>query len=123
MAGDFDAIERDPVAARMLAIIRADNPLGDFGRYRSVFEMSFGLEGFTPTADAAPTLGQVGTHALSPTAVITTYLDVQAEPAALDEFIGLLAAAHPWETPVIEVAKGAVTLIDRMVNPRASDSA
>jgi hypothetical protein len=41
----------------MLAIVRGDNPLGDFGLYRGVVELHPGWENFEPTAGATPTLG------------------------------------------------------------------
>ena len=104
LAADPEAIERDPASAAMLAIIRADNPLGDFGLYRGVFEVAFGLEGFIPTAAARPTLGGAGAAALSPTVIITTYAAADADPGAVDAAIEALVRAHPWEIPVIELA-------------------
>ena len=111
LAGDFAAIERDPTASRMLAIIRADNPLGDFDLYRGVFEVSLGIEGFTPTAAARPTHGRAGASTLSPTAVITTYADASADQGAVAAALEALVRAHPWETPVIECADHEVQLI------------
>ncbi len=101
--GRLDAIESDPVAAAILAVIREDNELGDFGLYRSVFELSLGLEGFTPTPAAAPTLGAAGTNTLSPTAVITTYVTAEVADARLDALLSELAQHHPWQIPVIEL--------------------
>lgn len=105
MAGDLEAIERDPTSAAMLAIIRADNPLGDFGLYQGVFETAFGLEGFIPAVGARPTLGAAGAATLSPTVTITTYAAAEADPAAVNAAIEALVHAHPWEIPVIEVAQ------------------
>ncbi len=112
LAGDFASIERDPTASLMLAIIRADNPLGDFGLYRGVFEVSFGLEGFIPAADAQPTLGRAGAAALSPTLIITTYAAADADPSAVDAAIEALVRAHPWEIPVIELADVALAAVE-----------
>jgi len=113
LTGNLAAIESDPTAAKMLAIIRAANPLGDFDLYRGVFELSLGMEGFTPTARAQPTEGKAGIPALSPTAVITTYVDAGADRgevlAALDE----LMRAHPWEVPVIELSDETIRLVQR----------
>ncbi|SFF78137.1 hypothetical protein SAMN05518801_101478 [Novosphingobium sp. CF614] len=36
LAGDGQAGERDPVLARVLGVIRDDNPLGDYGLYAGV---------------------------------------------------------------------------------------
>jgi hypothetical protein len=113
LAGDGQAIERDPTAAKMLAIIRADNPLGDFGAYTGVVEISFGLESFVPTAAATPTLGAAGTPAISPTAILTTYVDEAADPELVRAALRALAMAHPWETPVIEFDETPVELIGR----------
>lgn len=100
--GNGDAIERDPAAAAMLAVIRADNPLGDFKLYNGVCEISPGWESFQPGPDAKPTMGSAGERPLSPTAIITTYADADADLApALDA----LMAAHPWEIPVIELSE------------------
>ncbi len=113
MGGDAQAIEDDPTAAKMLAIIRADNPLGDFGAYKGVVEISLGLESFVPTAAAAPTLGVAGTPAMSPTAILTTYVDEGADPELVRMALRQLAMAHPWETPVIEFDETPVQLIAR----------
>jgi hypothetical protein len=40
LAGDRQALEDDPALAAMLAIVRGDNPLGDFGLYRGVMELA-----------------------------------------------------------------------------------
>ncbi len=97
------AIETDPVAAAILAVIREDNELGDFGLYRGVFELSLGLEGFTPMPEAAATLGAAGTNTLSPTAIITTYVPADVSDARLDALLVELAQRHPWQIPVIEI--------------------
>lgn len=106
--GDGDAVEHDPAAAAMLAVIRADNPLGDFKLYRGVCEISPGWESFQPGPGAEPTMGSAGERALSPTAIITTYADADADLAPALE---ALMAAHPWETPVIELSE--VQLLER----------
>ena len=103
-AGDLAAIERDPCAAEILALIRSDNPLGDFGVYRGVFEVALGLEGFKATEDARPALGRAGADMLSPTAIITTYVASDAAADEVDAMIAALARAHPWEVPVIELS-------------------
>jgi hypothetical protein len=113
LGGDSQAIERDPTAAKMLAIIRGDNPLGDFADYQGVVEISLGLESFVPTATAAPTLGLAGTPAISPTAILTTYVDEGADPELIRAALRQLAMAHPWETPVIEFDETPVQLIGR----------
>jgi len=111
--GDLSAIERDPAAARMLAIIRAENPLGNLRLYKGVFEVSLGVEGFTPTAQATPAAGASGSNTLSPTAVITTYFDTASDREHMNAIFEEILAAHPWETPVIELSNGPVQLLER----------
>ena len=102
LRGELAAVEADANAAAVLAVIRAANPLGDFALYQGVFEISLGLEGFTATDRAMPTTGAAGTNTLSPTLVVTTYIDATADPTQIDKALQQLMLAHPWETPVIE---------------------
>ena len=104
LAGDRAALDRDPALLALLTIIRAPNPLGDFGIYSSVVELAPGWELFTPAAEAAPALGTAGVEQLSPTAVLTVHVDAGIPPSALDPLLDALLAAHPWEVPVIELA-------------------
>jgi hypothetical protein len=99
LAGKPDALEADPAAGAILAIMRGANPLGDFGPYQEVVEIAQGWEGFRPTEAARPALGEAGKTALSPTVILTTYAPANADvDGALAELLG----AHPWEVPVIE---------------------
>lgn len=102
MTGDEAALERDATAAAIMAVIRADNPLGDFSLYKGVCEIAPGWESFRPGPDARPTLGTSGERSLSPTAILTTYADAQADISAA---LAALMAAHPWEVPVIELSE------------------
>lgn len=102
LSGDAAALERDAIAAALLAVIRSDNALGDFGLYHGVAKIGIGWESFTPSPTATPTLGSAGATALSPTVVLTTYAPAEAD---IDEALGALMAAHPWEVPVIELAE------------------
>jgi hypothetical protein len=113
LEGNVAAIESDPVAAKMLAIIRDRNPLGDFDLYQGVFELSFGLEGFTATERAQPTAGERGHATLSPTLTITTYVDAAASRGDVAAVIEELVRAHPWEVPVIELSDAVVQLVER----------
>ncbi|MGV3513079.1 MAG: hypothetical protein ACO1OX_13855 [Novosphingobium sp.] len=100
LSGNAEAIEADAAASAMLAVIRADNPLGDFDLYKGVCEISVGWESFQPGPGATPTLGASGTRTLSPTAILTTYAKAEADTTPV---LAELIAAHPWEVPVIEV--------------------
>ncbi|WP_294243222.1 hypothetical protein [uncultured Sphingomonas sp.] len=101
MAGEAIAVEDDPTAATLLAILRTP-PLGDFGRYREVVELALGYEGFRPGAGAVPTLGAVGQASWSPTVILTAIYDAEADISALAD---ALLAAHPWDVPVIAVSE------------------
>lgn len=101
-AGDEAALERDSAATAILTVIRDDNPLGDFGLYKGVCEIAPGWESFRPGPDAKPTLGTSGECSLSPTAILTTYADAEADISAA---LAALMAAHPWEVPVIELSE------------------
>lgn len=101
--GDLAAIERDPVAASILDLIRDANELGDFGLYRGVCEIGFGAETFVPTIAASPTLGASDTLALSPTIALLTWVDADLTAARVEELVDAIAARHPWQIPVIEI--------------------
>ncbi|MAC10816.1 MAG: hypothetical protein CMN74_01005 [Sphingorhabdus sp.] len=104
MRGELPTAAQAGAFTAIIDLIRADNPLGDFGIYRSVIELTTGLESFTPGPDARPTLGEAGTAALSPTAILTVYIPSDAPQAAVDRAIDAILAAHPWEVPVIELS-------------------
>ena len=105
MQGELPADDGGSALAAILDIVRADNPLGDFGIYKSVMEIAPGLETFTPAPDASPTLGEAGTASVSPTAVLTIYIPSEAPQDKVTRAIDAIVAAHPWEVPVIEVSE------------------
>ncbi|MGZ3377589.1 MAG: hypothetical protein ACXU8S_13425 [Phenylobacterium sp.] len=102
LRGETAALEQDATLSKMLAIVRRDSPLGDFGAYRSVVEISPGWELFRPGADARPTVGQAGTNTASPTAILTIYSPKDAPQQAVADALDALLEAHPWEVPVVE---------------------
>jgi len=101
-AGDLADIDPGSALGTMLAIIRRDGPLGDFGLYTSVVELGLGWEMFTPAAGAQPTLGAAGQTEVSATAILTVYIPANADEDAVTRAIDAIMAAHPWEVPVIE---------------------
>lgn len=109
MAGEAIAVEDDPTAATLLAILRTP-PLGDFGRYREVVELALGYEGFRPGEGAVPTLGALGQASWSPTVILTAIYDAEADISALAD---ALLAAHPWDVPVIAVSEPYRLLVRR----------
>lgn len=109
IAGQPAAVEDDPTAAALLAILRTP-PLGDFGRYREVVELALGYEGFRPGEGAVPTLGAVGQPSWSPTVILTAIYDAEADVSALTD---TLLAAHPWDVPVIALSEPYQLLVRR----------
>ena len=103
LAGDPAAVEADPAVAPLLAVLRAQPEFGALGPYRNVFELSGGHESFTPDAGAQPTFGHAGETSTTASVAITTYVAAGVAEQRLTDLVALLAAAHPWELPVIEV--------------------
>lgn len=104
LAGDGAAVEREPVLAAILATIREDNQLGNFGFYKGVVEIGLGWESFVPGHDATPALGEPGKASLSPTVVVKVHAPCRAEDPMFRQAVDRIMAIHPWETPVIEIA-------------------
>ena len=105
LAGDASGIEKDPYLSEMVSIIRHNSALGEFGSYRSVIEISAGLELFTPGPGSSPTTGHIGSPTTVPTAVLAVYVAQEVTPEALDQAIAAILQAHPWEVPVIELSE------------------
>ena len=114
LAGDGSAGERDPVLSQVLGVIRADNPLGDFGLYRGVAEIGLGWETFQPGTDASPALGKAGEQSLSPTVTVTVHTPCTPDDPAFIAATGALLAVHPWEVPVIEIARVKLAVRNRL---------
>lgn len=102
--GEFEAAQRDPASAPLLKIIENSSELGNFGTYKGVCELGLGYEAFTPAAGARPVLGADGRRSATPMITITTFVPGDVPDARLNALVSELAAAHPWEVPVIEVA-------------------
>ncbi len=102
--GQADAAERDVTLGKMLALIRGDNPLGDFGIYTGVVEIGLGFESFVPGARAKPAQGEAGGVSMVPTVTLTTYISHDAREEPVTIALAQLIALHPWEIPVIEFA-------------------
>lgn len=96
-------------------VIEATAELGDFGDYTDVVEMSIGYETFSVGPAANPTLGSAGERSVSPTLVVTTYMDSGISDERVEEILARLVAAHPWEVPVIELTDAV-----ELVTPSAS---
>jgi hypothetical protein len=105
LAGDASRLEADPAVAPLLATLRAHPEFGALGPYRNVYEVSGGLETFTPGTNARPSLGAAGKTSTTASVVVTTYLPRPVSEVRLAELVAALAASHPWELPVIEVCE------------------
>ncbi len=111
-AGRFSSIGNDTALSAILSILRDDNPLGDFGIYKSVIELSAGWELFVPGTAANPTLGDAGVSTASPTVILSVYVPGDARADAISTALHAIMAAHPWEVPVIEVRDVALLVRD-----------
>lgn len=105
MEGRAPPIEQNGSLSAIIGVVRSDTPLGDFDNYKSVIELAPGWEMFTPDATARPTLGQAGSHAASPTAILTIYIPGNVADEAVSRAIDRIMDAHPWEVPVIEISE------------------
>ena len=103
--GDTSVFDDDPRMAALLASLRDIPELGDFGVYRNVFESGLGFEGFTVGEGANPTLGTIGERTVSPTFLLTTYVDADLPDDALSAIVQSIINIHPWEVPVLEVSE------------------
>ncbi|WP_309105980.1 hypothetical protein [Arthrobacter sp.] len=104
-AGETQVFEEDPRMAAFLAALREMPELGDFGMYHHVFESGLGFEGFTVGEGANPTMGTVGERSVSPTFLLTTYIDADLSDDAVGRIVERVVAIHPWEVPVLEVSE------------------
>lgn len=109
-AGDAEALDRDPSFARLLSALRADNPLGDFGLYQAVAEVSPCWELFQPQSGASPTLGAAGASQVSTNLMVTIHVDAATPDAEFEAVLDWLVTLHPWEVPVIEISLAELAL-------------
>lgn len=109
-AGRAEVLEHDPSFAKLLAALRADNPLGDFGLYQAVAEVSPCWELFQPGQDAQPTLGSAGQSQVSSNLMVTIHVDAATPEAEFEAVLDWLVALHPWEVPVIEISQAELAL-------------
>ena len=87
----------------ILRILQNTGYAGTIGTYKTVAEISAGLETFVPTESSQPSHGSAGTAAVVPSARLVTYLPSSTPAGELSRLADEIAAAHPWEHPVIEV--------------------
>ena len=103
-AGNLQRLEFESPFDALFSVLRNNIDFGRIGPYRSVFELSLGQETFVPGPGADPSTGTLDKRTCLATIVITTYLAAETSAQRLAELVAMLAAAHPWELPVIEVA-------------------
>lgn len=109
-SGDTGALEGDASFARLLAALRADNPLGDFGSYQAVAEVTPCWELFQPQGDAQPTLGVAGQRQVSTNLMVTIHVAAETPETEFEAVLDWLVALHPWEVPVIEISQAELAL-------------
>ncbi len=109
-AGRTAALDEDPSFAALLSALRADNPLGDFGIYQAVAEITPCWELFQPQAQAQPTLGVAGQAQVSTNLMVTIHVDAATPEAEFAAVLDWLVALHPWEVPVIEISEAELAL-------------
>lgn len=115
MSGDSAALETDPWFGRLLARLRANNPLGDFGAYQAVAEVSPCWELFKPGHGTLPALGEPGAPQISTNLMVTVHVPGETPAEVFESLLDELVAEHPWEVPVIEVSES-----DLLVRSRGS---
>jgi hypothetical protein len=97
-------VEATPSLGRVLQLLRSSAPIGQIGHYTGVFEISVGLEGFTPTKGANPTLGDIQNRTDTPSVCLTTYaITENTSLSQIEAFIGAVVKLHSWEHPIIEL--------------------
>jgi hypothetical protein len=87
----------------ILRVLRAFDFAGSVGTYRAVAQISGGADTFTPTADSAPVHGTADIASTVPSARVVTYVPAATPGEDVDQLIGALVSAHPWEHPLVEV--------------------
>jgi hypothetical protein len=98
---EFAGVLKD--IAPVLNAIKSVTGVGSVGNYDNVQEIAFGFEGYRARAGALPQLGAIGESVLVRNAALVTYLDQNCGDGVLQELVTRIAAAHPWEHPVIEI--------------------
>jgi hypothetical protein len=76
---------------------------GAVGTYKAVAEISTGIETYTPTESSQPASGAAGSPSVVRSARLVTYIPSLVSIEELSSLTDEIAAAHPWEHPVIEV--------------------
>lgn len=110
LAGGAEALDADPSLSKLLAALRADNPLGDFGLYQAVAEVSPCWELFQPQGGANPALGAAGQPQISTNLMVTIHVDAEVSDHAFEAILNWLVLIHPWEVPVIEISAAELAL-------------
>lgn len=102
-ATEEQLIEAAPALGPILSLLRQSAPIGQVGNYIGVYEISNGVEGFTPKAGANPTLGELDLPEATASLRLKTYVPGGVQSTVIAHFVQKLAAIHPWEHPIIEV--------------------
>jgi hypothetical protein len=97
------AVASAAAVQEIMRVVREFDFAGSVGTYRAVAQISGGADTFTPTADSAPVHGTADIASTVPSARVVTYVPAATPGGDIDQLIGALVSAHPWEHPLIEV--------------------
>ncbi|RFU49165.1 hypothetical protein [Paraburkholderia sp. DHOC27] len=88
---------------KVIDLLERSRPIGCLGHYAAAYELSIGLEGFTPLEGANPTQGEIGQRESVPTLCFKTYAPGGIAQEKVEAFLHALISIHPWEHPAIEL--------------------
>lgn len=94
-------VRASPSLGKILELLRKSSPVGKLANYDSVYELSIGIEGFTPLSSDNPGKGE---FAMVPSVKLVIYSEPEVDQKAIDAFLIKMIAVHPWEYPVVEIA-------------------
>lgn len=95
-----------PALNEQIRTLQRHPKIGRLGNYESVFEVSLGFEGFTPTGDATPTLGEISEPEITPSVSFVVYSEPTVSETEIENYLLDVLRAHPWEHPVVELYQG-----------------
>jgi hypothetical protein len=101
--GPGPAVASAAAVQEIMRVFRVFDFAGSVGTYRAVAQISGAADTFMPTADSAPVHGAADIASTVPSARVVTYVPAATPGEDVDQLIGALVAAHPWEHPLIEL--------------------
>ena len=80
--------------AQLIALIQQSDPIGVVGTYKSLFEKTASVEGFS---------SMVRNDQRAAGICLTTYASSKVTDEELNQFVDNATKIHPWRQPIIEV--------------------